>query len=312
MKRLLLPLSTALLMAPLAVFAKPNIGTINPVTATANTPVTLTAQVSSSIAIQSCKLYIDLEEVGPMSVSGGIASLSYTFQFGGSHIGFVFCRDAEGGIAAGDNTALNVNGALQNAQPFGDSTPNTSTPPPTSDRPLITPVPTAPQTPTPTANQTETPNPPETSYTRHLLKLACPANAGVDNPCKAVYYIGVDGKRHAFPNSRLFMTWYNNFDSVQEVSTSVLGQFTLGTNVQYRPGVRMVKFATDPKVYAVSRGGVLRWVKSEELARAFYGDNWNQKIDDIPDTFYTNYTFGADINSSSDYNPESEQNNSAE
>ena len=102
------------------------------------------------------------------------------------------------------------------------------------------------------------------------------------------------------------MSWYRNFDSVMEVSLENLQRYQLGSNVKYRAGVRMVKFATDPKVYAVSRGAVLRWIKTEELARAYYGDAWNRNIDDMPDTFISDYTFGNDIEAVSDYNPEAE------
>jgi hypothetical protein len=68
----------------------------------------------------------------------------------------------------------------------------------------------------------------------------------------------------------------------------------------------MVKFQTVPKVYAVGRYGVLRWVTSEAIAIVLYGANWNQHIDDIPESFYTNYTFGADITSASQFNPNAE------
>lgn len=156
----------------------------------------------------------------------------------------------------------------------------------------------------------------ETAYTgaidsRSLIKLVCPAGAAIDHPCKAVYYIGADGKRHAFPNSKVYFTWYANFDLVRAVASDRLSPFMLGANVTYRPGSRMVKFTTDPKVYAVARGGVLRWVKTEELARALYGDAWNTKIDDIPDAFYANYTFGTDIESASDFTPSAEMESAA-
>jgi len=68
----------------------------------------------------------------------------------------------------------------------------------------------------------------------------------------------------------------------------------------------MVKFTTVNNTYAVTRAGVLRWVKTESAASAIYGANWNTKIDDISDAFYTNYTFGADINNASDYNASAE------
>ena len=53
----------------------------------------------------------------------------------------------------------------------------------------------------------------------------------------------------------------------------------------YRPGVRLVKFLTLNRVYAVEKGGVLRWITSETLVRALYGLNWNRNVDDIEDVF---------------------------
>ncbi len=135
-----------------------------------------------------------------------------------------------------------------------------------------------------------------------LLKLPCPAGAEVNHPCKAVYYLSSQGKRHAFPNDKVYFTWYENFDGVQLVNESQMSQIPLGKNVTYKPGVRMVKFTTDPKVYAVEKNGVLRWVTSEAVAIELYGAAWNTMIDDINDAFHANYRFGADITSSADYN----------
>lgn len=288
MKKLIAAAAASSLFLPFVALAAPVVGSVTPGSATANVAVTMSATVSSGTPIQSCNLYVDLEDVGPMTISGNTASKSYTFMFGGSHIAFVFCRDTGGGLATGPNTSIWVEGQLQNQGPFP------------------TPAPTPAPTPSPTPGPNTVP-----SRARQLIKLVCPQNAGVDHPCKAVYYIGADGKRHAFPNSRAFFTWYANFDAVQEVSESELSTIPLGLNVTYRPGVRMVKFVTLNKVYVVGRGGVLRWVATEEIARALYGDNWNTKIDDIPDTFYTNYTFGADINSATEFNPTLETQNAA-
>lgn len=54
----------------------------------------------------------------------------------------------------------------------------------------------------------------------------------------------------------------------------------------------MIKIQSDPKVYMVAHGGTLRWVSTEAIAVALYGSNWNTKIDDVPDGFFTNYTIG--------------------
>ncbi|MDD2785562.1 MAG: hypothetical protein PHS79_01560 [Patescibacteria group bacterium] len=121
----------------------------------------------------------------------------------------------------------------------------------------------------------------------------------------AVYYIGTDGKRHAFPNSKVYFTWYASFDGVTVISADSLASVPLGSNARYRPGVRMIKFTTDPKVYAVDAHGVLNWVKTEEVANSLYGDTWNTKIDDMSDAFFGNYTFGTEISSSASFNPTS-------
>ena len=67
-----------------------------------------------------------------------------------------------------------------------------------------------------------------------LVKLSCSASSTADDRCRAVYYYGSDGKRHAFPNERVFATWYSDFDNVVEVSPEFLSSLPLGKNVTYR------------------------------------------------------------------------------
>lgn len=291
MKRTLLSLLPALALAlPSAVFAKPVISSVSATNPTAGVPVTLQASVSSGAAIQKCTLWVDLAEVGEMTVAGGVASREYTFASGGSRIAFVFCKDVNGEAASGANTGINVAGSI-----------------------VVTPTPTPVPTPTPTPMPITTPVPTTTvTLVDKLVKLACPTDKAVeaDHPCKAVYYVGSDNKRHAFPNGDVFFTWYENFDAVQTVSAETLASFMIGKNVTYRGGVKMVKFTTSPKVYAVARGSVLRGIASEEVARKYYGDSWNKKIADISDAFFTNYTFGPDIDLQSDYDPAVESANS--
>ncbi len=119
----------------------------------------------------------------------------------------------------------------------------------------------------------------------------------------AVYYIGGDGKRHAFPNEKVYFTWYCDFSGVKVIQPEQMADITLGKNVTYIPGRKMVKFTTDPKVYAVDKGGILRWVSSEAAALTIYGPEWNTKIDDISDAFYGDYAFGNDLAASTGYYP---------
>src|SRR3989339_39223 len=111
----------------------------------------------------------------------------------------------------------------------------------------------------------------------------------------AVYYCGADGKRYTFPHERIFYTWFEDFDDVIVIDAETLARIPLGGNVMYRPGRRMIKIESDPKVYAVTRGGVLRWVTTENVAREIYGDDWNQMIDDVNVAFFFSYTIGEPI-----------------
>lgn len=108
----------------------------------------------------------------------------------------------------------------------------------------------------------------------------------------AVYVIGADGMRHAFPSVSVYTTWFEDFEDVAFIDPANLASYQLGANVTVRPGTRLVKITTDPKVYAVEPGGVLRWVTSEAIALALYGEDWNLRVMDVPDTFWGNYTVG--------------------
>ena len=133
------------------------------------------------------------------------------------------------------------------------------------------------------------------------VKLACPAQAGGDHPCRAVYYWGGDGRRHAFPNAATYFSWYADFSGIKTVDAGALAALTLGANVTYRPGSRLLKLATDPRVYAVDAGGVLRGLASEAAARAVFGSGWGRLIDDLPDVFAADYRYGAAVNTAADF-----------
>lgn len=329
---------------------RPSVGAPSPGEATAGVPVTISATVSDDgSGIASCHLYVDNDDAGAMSVSGTLASVSYTFMQAGIHTIFVFCRDNANNFNSGPDTSVTV------SSPSGGGSP-----PPTVSR--IAPI-------TATAGVSVTLGvnvsdavgctlfvngfsagsmtlAPGIASRQHvfadpgsylvyaqcfnqagvsasgpeaivvvsvqvvaqpqLIKTACPVGAAADHPCKAVYYRGADGVRHAFPNSKVFFTWYADFSGVKEVSATEMAAAPLGKNVTYRPGSKLVKFTTVNSVYAVAKGGSLRWVKSEEVASALYGDDWNKKVDDISDVFYLDYTFGADVNTAGDYSPTAE------
>lgn len=118
-----------------------------------------------------------------------------------------------------------------------------------------------------------------------------------------VYYFGADGKRYIFPNSKTYFTWYTDFSNVKLISDGQLSTMPLGKNVTYRPGRKMVKITTVPSVYVVDQGGILRHVATEQLAETLYGISWRNQIDDVPDSYFSNYRIGTPIQTASDYQP---------
>ena len=111
----------------------------------------------------------------------------------------------------------------------------------------------------------------------------------------SVYYLGEDGKRYVFPNESTYFSWYSDFSGVVTITASELQSYHLGGNVTVRPGTTLVKITTDPSVYAVEANGVLRKIQNESQAAALYGTDWNQRIIDLADSFFTNYTIGQPI-----------------
>lgn len=111
----------------------------------------------------------------------------------------------------------------------------------------------------------------------------------------AVYYFAADGKRYVFPNEKSYFSWFMDFSGVRTISDTELASIFIGGNVTIRPGTKLVKIQTDPKVYAVTLGGVLHWVESEAVATTLYGANWAQRVVDVPDSFFVNYTIGTSV-----------------
>lgn len=243
----------------------PTVGTISPVTVQKNVATNLNVSYADAGGVTSCRLIVDGFDNGSMDLSAGVATRSFTFDSTGEFSVYARCADASGNATNGATVSVVV-----------------------SDIDVVPVDPEEPVAPV---------------VTPGLVKIGCPAIAPADHTCHAVYYRSGDGKRHAFPNERVFLTWYADFSTVQHINATEMAALPLGRNVTYRPGVRMVKFTTDNKVYAVGRAGELRWVSSETAAIALYGADWNKKIDDVADTFFGNYTRGTVIANPSDYSP---------
>lgn len=108
-----------------------------------------------------------------------------------------------------------------------------------------------------------------------------------------IYYLDSQGIRHPFPNVITFQSWYGaDFSQVLTVSDEFLANSPLGKNITIRPGKFLLKVPSDPKVYAVEQGGVLRWLELPAIAAAIYGEKWPEKIVDLPEVFFSDYQVG--------------------
>ncbi len=108
----------------------------------------------------------------------------------------------------------------------------------------------------------------------------------------AVYYCGADGRRHVFVNDQVFASWFKDSSDVQVVSADLMASLPIGQNVRFHPGTHMVKFQSDPTVYVVSNGGILRAVRDEAMAADLYGSDWKTKVVDMNPAFLFMYAFG--------------------
>lgn len=108
----------------------------------------------------------------------------------------------------------------------------------------------------------------------------------------AVYLLGQDGMRHAFPKEEIFTSWGYDFSDVVTISAAAMAEYRIGKNITVRPGTWLIKMPYDPKVYAVGAGGALSYISSEAKAKELYGSAWNTRVLDVSDVFFKNYTLG--------------------
>jgi len=247
----------------------PTVGTVSPDEAQVDEPIEFEADYSDGDEVSSCRLIVNGFDRGSMTLSAGTATKSHTFDEEGSVPVYVQCTDTSGNTGAGAVVSVSVSEEAPAA-------------------PIIAPP------------------PPPPLVATGLVKTACPADSTATHPCRSVYYRATDGTRHAFPNEKIYFTWYADFSGIEEITASEMADLPLGGNVTYRPGVRMVKFVADNRVYAVSRAGMLRWVSNEAVATELYGTAWNTKIDDLSDAFAADYTTGVEITNPANYSPAEE------
>jgi hypothetical protein len=110
------------------------------------------------------------------------------------------------------------------------------------------------------------------------------------------YYLGADGKRYIFPTEGTFKSWFGNREVTVEKTLEEVGEITIGGNVTYKPGTRLITTESVAEVFYVAPGGILRPINST-LAEKLYGVNWKDMIDDLENHYFTNYKIGTALTS---------------
>lgn len=116
-----------------------------------------------------------------------------------------------------------------------------------------------------------------------------------------IYYLDGRNVRHPFPNLITYQSWYGqNKNNITTITDELLEKYTLGKNITIRPGSYLIKAQTSPQVYAVQQGGIIRPIRDEMVAQEIFEKDWNKRIVDVPDVFFSNYTLGEAIDNDND------------
>lgn len=112
-----------------------------------------------------------------------------------------------------------------------------------------------------------------------------------------VFFVGEDRQFSYLPNAETYFTWWRDFSPVQVVPTdcNVSLQQATPPGINFRPGSRLVKITTNPRVYAIEPGNIRRWIANPEVAAALYGENWAQLVRDVHVHHWPNLTEGPAI-----------------
>jgi hypothetical protein len=112
----------------------------------------------------------------------------------------------------------------------------------------------------------------------------------VKGPHSDAVYMILGAEKHIFPDRKTFMTWYQNFVTVREVTIAQLDAYITGKPMPYRPGTKLITHPNTSKVYALESCGMLRLIPDEETARTLYGTDWAQRVQDVHELTFSNYT----------------------
>lgn len=118
---------------------------------------------------------------------------------------------------------------------------------------------------------------------------------------KVVYYVAGDAVAYPFPNEQVFLSWYPSFAKVKTYDRKDVLNTLSKTYVTIKPGARVVKFGSDPKLYAVTKGARLNWITNEKTVVELYGSSWRSYYVNLPASTISQYSISDRIEKSNQY-----------
>ncbi len=125
-----------------------------------------------------------------------------------------------------------------------------------------------------------------------------------------LFWYGKDCKRYAIQTDDVFHSWFPSVrfrPLIRSLSDAQVAAIPLAGNITYRAGTRLIKIASDTKIYAVARNGVIHWIPREETIVQIFGSDWQRLLVTVYDVLFVDYTVGYSINSPADFNPTEEE-----
>ena len=129
----------------------------------------------------------------------------------------------------------------------------------------------------------------------------------------AVYYISAENKSYVFPHEKIYFSWFDSFDYVQNISSTELEEYTYDGNIKYKPQMyenldyilidgTLVRQKDEPGIFYIHNGQKRVFTNMETLeANGFDAENaiitdisnypWGSTIGDVEEELVNNSGF---------------------
>ncbi len=119
----------------------------------------------------------------------------------------------------------------------------------------------------------------------------------------SIVYLVSDRQMWTIPNEQVYFSWFDSWNDVLRVSESTIDVYLDGYeqmgDLKFAPGTR-VKAVSNARVYVIGSDYKLHWITSETVADELYGDDWNQDIIEVNDTYLWQYATGDNVEDGDD------------